>query len=94
MNVRARIFCCTLFAVSAGGVILSLHGSARAADQQPADTPPAILTVYVPSHTSSVTDINEVHSKYHAQGYHFASMVAHRENSDHEGVWITYVRNE
>ncbi len=34
----------------------------------------------------------ETHNKYFAEGYRFASMVSHDEDSDHKGVWITYVR--
>jgi len=37
-------------------------------------------------------DVNELHAKMEKDGWRFASMVAHTENGDTEGVWVTYTR--
>jgi hypothetical protein len=38
-------------------------------------------------------DVNELHAKMEKDGWRFASMVAHTENGDTEGVWVTYTRD-
>ncbi|HKE45005.1 MAG TPA: hypothetical protein VKB41_10765 [Steroidobacteraceae bacterium] len=93
MKFRVSILA-SAFVGALGGTAVTaalLLNNAQAADQQPAAAPPAILTVYVEEHFGSAKKLNEIHNQYYAQGYRFASMVAHRENSDQEGLWVTYV---
>jgi len=62
-----------------------------AADKQQAAT---MVTVHVNAHTGNgvAKDVNELHAKMEKDGWRFASMVAHTENGDTEGVWVTYTR--
>ncbi len=34
-----------------------------------------------------------MHAKMGAEGWRFASLAAHTENGDTEGLWVTYVRD-
>ncbi|HZF27218.1 MAG TPA: hypothetical protein VEZ88_13215 [Steroidobacteraceae bacterium] len=96
MKFRVSILFSAIVGVVGGTLVTAtlLLNSAHAANNDQAAAPPAILTVYVEEHYGSAKKLNEAHNKYHAQGYRFASMVAHRENSDQEGLWITYVLKE
>jgi hypothetical protein len=80
----------------AGSIITAtlILNSASAADNKQPAAPPAILTIYIVEHGSSVKEMNEAHNKYYAQGYRWAGMTAHNENGDHKGVWVTYVLKE
>jgi hypothetical protein len=93
MSIRVSLLASAVAGALGGAVVTAalLLNSASAADKEPA-APAAILTVYVSEGGSSVKSMNEAHNKYFAQGYRFASMVSHDEDSDHKGVWITYVR--
>ena len=53
-----------------------------------------VITVYLGAHTGRGIEheINELHGKMERDGWRFAQMVPHMENSDTEGVWVTYVR--
>ena len=64
---------------------------ALAADKQQAAT---VVTVHINAHTGSgvAKDVNELHAKMEKDGWRFVSMVAHMENGDTEGVWVTYTR--
>ena len=56
--------------------------------------PATMVTVYINAHggSSIASKINEMHKSMEAQGWRFADMEVHSENSDTEGVWITYVK--
>jgi hypothetical protein len=62
-----------------------------AADQDKAVN---VVTIHVKAHTGSgvAKGVNELHAKMEKEGWRFASMVAHYENGDTEGVWVTYTR--
>jgi hypothetical protein len=93
MNVRVSILAGVIAGALAGTLVTAalLLNKAHAADNDQPAAPPAILTVYVEEHFGTAKKLNEVHNQYYSQGYRFASMVAHRENSDQEGLWVTYV---
>ena len=57
-------------------------------------SPATMVTVYISAHggSSIAKKINEMHKTMEAQGWRFADMEVHSENSDTEGVWITYVK--
>ncbi|HZF27217.1 MAG TPA: hypothetical protein VEZ88_13210 [Steroidobacteraceae bacterium] len=96
MKISISIISSAIVATLAGGIVAStllLH-SAAAADKDTPAAPPAIVTVYIDEHFSSVTKINEAHNTYFAKGYRFAGMTSHQENGDHKGLWITYVLKE
>ncbi|HKE45004.1 MAG TPA: hypothetical protein VKB41_10760 [Steroidobacteraceae bacterium] len=95
MKISVPILTTAIVSSLAGGLVTAslLLGNAAAADKEPA-APPAILTIYISEHGSSVKEMNQAHSKYFAEGYRFAAMTAHNENGDHKGVWITYVRSQ
>jgi hypothetical protein len=88
-----------LFSVALGALAGSIVtaalvlNSASAADKEAA-APPAILTVYISEHGSSVKEINDAHNTYYAQGYRFKGMTSHNENGDHRGLWVTYALKE
>ena len=65
--------------------------AALSADQQQAAN---IITIHVAAHSGSgvAKDVNELHAKMEKEGWRFASMVAHYENADTKGVWVTYTR--
>ena len=56
--------------------------------------PATVVTVYINAHggSSIAKKINEMHKTMEAQGWRFADMEVHTENSDTEGAWITYVK--
>ena len=95
MKVRVSILASAMVGALAGTVLTAslLLNKAQAADKDQPVAPPAILTVYVEEHFGTAKTLNEVHNQYYAQGYRFAAMVAHRENSDQEGLWVTYVKD-
>lgn len=53
-----------------------------------------VVTVYISGHGGSTLakKINESHVKMEAAGWRFADMEIHTENSDTEGVLLTYVK--
>jgi hypothetical protein len=77
------------------GLILAatLVAPAEARDK---DRPKAekVITVYLGAHTGRgiEREINDLHGRMEREGWRFAQMVPHVENSDTEGVWVTYVR--
>ena len=87
MDTRIASLLATVVAVAA----VTATPQALAADKQQAAT---VVTVHVNAHTGSgvAKDVNELHAKMEKDGWHFASMVAHTENGDTEGVWVTYTR--
>jgi hypothetical protein len=95
MKVTVSILASAMVGALAGTVVTAalLLNKAQAADKDQPVAPPAILTVYVEEHFGTAKKLNEVHNQYYAQGYRFAAMVAHRENSDQEGLWVTYVKD-
>lgn len=64
---------------------------ARDKDKPKADK---VITLYLGAHTGGgiEREINELHGRMERDGWRFAQMVPHVENSDTEGVWVTYVR--
>lgn len=95
MKFRIPMLLSVALGVLAGSIVTAalILNSASAADKEAA-APPAILTVYISEHGSSVKEINDAHNKLYAQGYRFAGMTAHNENGDHRGLWVTYVLKE
>jgi hypothetical protein len=95
MKFRIPMLCSVALGAVAGSIVTAalLLNSASAADKEAA-APPAILTIYISEHGSSVKEINDAHYKYYAQGYRFAGMTSHNENGDHRGLWVTYALKE
>lgn len=64
---------------------------ARDKDKPTADK---VITLYLGAHTGRgiEREINELHGKMEREGWRFAQMVPHMENSDTEGLWVTYTR--
>jgi len=87
MDTRIARLLATVVAVAA----VTATPQALAADKQQAAT---MVTVHVNAHTGNgvAKDVNELHAKMEQDGWRFASMVAHTENGDTEGVWVTYTR--
>jgi hypothetical protein len=96
MKISVSILSSAIVGFLAGGIVAGtlLLNKAAAADKDQPAAPPAILTIYIDEHGSSVKRVNEAHNKYYAEGYRFAAITAHQENGDHKGLWITYVRSE
>jgi hypothetical protein len=96
LKISVSILSSAIVGSLAGGIVAAtlLLNQAAAADKDQPTAPPAILTIYIDEHGSSVKRINEAHNKYFAEGYRFAAMSSHQENGDHKGLWITYVRSE
>lgn len=77
---------------------VALAAATAALPAQSADKhPPArhVVTVHVDGHLGSglAKKTNELHARMEAEGWRFASIIAHTENGDTEGLWITYVRD-
>jgi hypothetical protein len=87
MDTRSAGMLATVVAIAAA----TATPQALAADKQQAAT---VVTVHVNAHTGGgvAKDVNELHAKMEKDGWRFASMVAHTENGDTEGVWVTYTR--
>ena len=53
-----------------------------------------MVTVYISAHggSSIAKKVNAMHLSMEAKGWRFAAMEVHTENSDTEGVWVTYVK--
>ena len=53
-----------------------------------------MVTVYISAHggSSIAKKVNEMHLAMEEKGCRFAAMEVHTENSDTEGVWVTYVK--
>lgn len=71
--------------------MLAVAPHAQAADKPQATT---MVTVYVDGHSGSTIakEVNALHAKMEAQGWKFASLVVHMENSDTKGAWVTYTK--
>jgi hypothetical protein len=95
MKFHIRMLFSVALGALAGSIVTAalLLNSASAANKE-ATAPPAILTIYISEHGSSVKEINEAHNTYYAQGYRFKAMTAHNENGDHRGLWVTYALKE
>jgi hypothetical protein len=79
--------------LAAGIATLAVLGAglASAADKGP---PPTIKTVFVEGHgQGSMADkINKVHAEMAAKGWNFVDLEVYTENSDMQGVFVTYQR--
>jgi hypothetical protein len=64
-----------------------------AADKESA--PATIKTVFVSGHgESSMADkVNKMHAEMAAKGWKFADLDIYTENSDMQGIFVTYVRD-
>lgn len=82
----------TAIGLAAGlsAVLTSAKGDAEPA----AATVPAATTMYLSGHWGSGTaqKLDEMHAKMAKDGWRFADMEVHTENSDTEGLWITYTK--
>ena len=87
MKIRSARLLATVVAIAAAAATPQV----LAADKQQAAS---IVTIHINAHTggSVAKDVNELHAKMEKDGWRFASMVAHMENGDTEGVWVTYTR--
>jgi adenylylsulfate kinase-like enzyme len=81
----------SLLVVAIAVVSMTAAPRALSADQHRAAN---VITIHVNAHTGNgvAKDVNELHAKMEKEGWHFVSMVAHTENGDTEGVWVTYTR--
>ena len=54
----------------------------------------SVITVYLSAHGGNQISekINELHGKMEQQGWKFADLQIHSENSDTKGVWVTYTK--
>jgi hypothetical protein len=95
MKFRTPMLFSVALGALAGSIVTAalILNSASAADKEAA-APPAILTIYISEHGSSVKEINDAHNTYYAQGYRFKGMTSHNENGDHRGLWVTYALKE
>lgn len=56
--------------------------------------PTGVITVYLSAHGGDqiAEKINELHGKMEQQGWKFADLEIHSENSDTKGAWVTYTK--
>ena len=54
----------------------------------------SVITVYLSAHGGSqiAEKLNELHGKMEQQGWKFADLQIHTENSDTKGAWVTYTK--
>jgi DNA-binding protein YbaB len=67
---------------------------AQAAKEKKKEFADGMVTVYISGHggTTLTKKMNEMHVKMESMGWRFAGMEVHTENSDTEGMWVTYVK--
>ena len=71
-----------------------LAAPAQAAKEKKKEFADGMVTVYISGHGGStiMKKMNEMHVKMESAGWRFAAMEVHTENSDTEGMWVTYVK--
>ena len=84
----------TVTAIGLAAGLSALLASAKDDAEPVATNVPAATTVYLSGHWGSGTakKLDEMHAKMARDGWHFADMEVHTENSDTEGLWITYTK--
>ena len=79
-------------AATLAAAMLVVAPVAGAKEEKPVAT--TMTTVYVDGHGGSeiARKVNELHGKMEQQGWRFADLEIHEENSDTKGAWVTYTK--
>ena len=82
-----------LLAAGVATMAMLVVSAASAADKE--STPATIKTVFVSGHgEGSMADkVNKMHAEMAAKGWKFADLDIYIENSDMQGIFVTYVRD-
>ncbi len=94
MNSANRKLTIVAAAIGLAAGLSAMLASAKDDAEPVAATVPAATTVYLSGHwgTGTAKKLDEMHAKMAKGGWHFADMEVHTENSDTEGLWITYTK--
>lgn len=94
MNNANRNLTIVATAIGLAAGLAAMLASAKDEAEPVATATPAATTIYLSGHIGSSTakKLDEMHVKMAKDGWHFADMEVHSENSDTEGLWITYTK--
>jgi hypothetical protein len=94
MNSANRILTIIVMTTAATAGLSAALASAKDDAEPVAMAAAPATTVYLSGHVGGGTakKLDEMHAKMAKDGWHFADMEVHTENSDTEGLWITYTK--